>query len=40
MGTRGVGSLTGRVLGSVAAKVVELSPIPVVLVKKRSATKS
>ena len=40
MGTRGMGSLTGRVLGSVAAKVVELSPIPVVLVKKRGPKKS
>jgi nucleotide-binding universal stress UspA family protein len=39
MGTRGMGTFTGRVLGSVAAKVVELSPIPVVLVKKRSARK-
>jgi nucleotide-binding universal stress UspA family protein len=37
MGTRGMGSLSGRVLGSVATKVVELSPVPVVLIKKRSA---
>ena len=39
MGTRGMGTFTGRVLGSVAAKVVELSPVPVVLVKKRGASK-
>jgi nucleotide-binding universal stress UspA family protein len=35
MGTRGMGSLSGLVLGSVATKVIELSPVPVVLMKKR-----
>jgi nucleotide-binding universal stress UspA family protein len=35
MGTRGIGSLSGRLLGSVATRVVELSPVPVVLLKKQ-----
>ena len=35
MGTRGVGSLSGRLLGSVATRVIELSPVPVVLLKKQ-----
>jgi nucleotide-binding universal stress UspA family protein len=33
MGTRGLGSLAGMVLGSVATKVLHLSPLPVTLVK-------
>jgi len=33
MGTRGLGSVTGMVLGSVATKVVHLSDVPVLLVK-------
>jgi nucleotide-binding universal stress UspA family protein len=33
MGTRGLGSVKGMVLGSVATKVVHLSEVPVVLVK-------
>ncbi len=33
MGTRGVGVLEGMVMGSVAHKVVHLSPLPVTLVK-------
>lgn len=33
MGTRGVGALEGMVMGSVAHKVVHLSPLPVTLVK-------
>lgn len=33
MGTRGMGSALGRLLGSTAAKVVELTKIPVTLVK-------
>jgi nucleotide-binding universal stress UspA family protein len=33
MGTHGPGSLTGALLGSVAAKVVHLSPVPVMLIK-------
>jgi len=33
MGTLGRGGLTGAVMGSVAQKVVSLSPLPVVLVK-------
>jgi nucleotide-binding universal stress UspA family protein len=33
MGTRGVGVLEGVVMGSVAHKVVHLSPLPVTLVK-------
>ena len=36
MGTRGTGSLSRLVLGSVATKVIELSPVPVVLMKKRN----
>ena len=35
MGTRGMGSLSGLVMGSVATRVIELSPVPVLLVKKR-----
>ncbi|MSQ60404.1 MAG: universal stress protein [Betaproteobacteria bacterium] len=33
MGTRGMGSIANLLLGSVAAKVVHLAPVPVVLVK-------
>jgi len=33
MGTRGMGTITGLVLGSVATKVVHLSDMPVTLVK-------
>lgn len=33
MGTRGLGSVSGLVLGSVATKVIQLSPVPVLLVK-------
>jgi nucleotide-binding universal stress UspA family protein len=33
MGSRGMGSVLGMLLGSVAAKVVHLSPVPVLLVK-------
>jgi len=33
MGTRGMGAVAGLVMGSVAQKVVHLSPIPVTLVK-------
>ncbi|MDH5534976.1 MAG: universal stress protein [Betaproteobacteria bacterium] len=33
MGTRGLGSYTGALLGSVAQGVAQLSPVPVVLVK-------
>jgi nucleotide-binding universal stress UspA family protein len=33
MGTHGRGALAGAVLGSVAAKVIHLSPVPVLLVK-------
>lgn len=33
MGTRGLGKVSGLVLGSVATKVVHLSPVPVLLVK-------
>ena len=33
MGTRGMGALEGIVMGSVAHKVVHLSPVPVTLVK-------
>ncbi len=33
MGTQGRGALAGAVMGSVAQKVVKLSPVPVVLVK-------
>ena len=35
MGTQGMGSLSGFVMGSVASKVVHLSPVPVLLTKKR-----
>ena len=37
MGTRGMGTLSGLVLGSVATKVIQLSPVPVVLMKRRGA---
>ena len=33
MGTRGLGSVSNLVLGSVATKVIHLSPVPVTLVK-------
>lgn len=33
MGTRGLGPVTGMILGSVATKVIHLSPVPVILVK-------
>ncbi len=33
MGTRGLGRVSGLVLGSVASKVIQLSPVPVLLVK-------
>jgi nucleotide-binding universal stress UspA family protein len=33
MGTRGMGSVSNMVLGSVATKVIHLSPVPVTLVK-------
>jgi hypothetical protein len=33
MGTRGLGSVTGMLLGSVATKVIHLSDVPVLLVK-------
>jgi len=33
MGTRGLGPVTGMVLGSVATKVIHLSPVSVLLVK-------
>lgn len=33
MGTHGHGALTGALLGSVAAKVVHLAPVPVMLIK-------
>ncbi|HKA38961.1 MAG TPA: universal stress protein [Burkholderiales bacterium] len=33
MGTRGLGKVSGLVLGSVATKVIQLSPVPVLLVK-------
>lgn len=33
MGTRGLGSVSGLVVGSVATKVIHLSPVPVLLVK-------
>lgn len=33
MGTRGMGSVAGMLLGSVAAKVVHLSHVPVLLIK-------
>lgn len=33
MGTRGLGKVSGLVLGSVATKVIHLAPVPVLLVK-------
>jgi nucleotide-binding universal stress UspA family protein len=33
MGTRGMGSVTNMLLGSVATKTIHLSPVPVLLVK-------
>lgn len=33
MGTRGLGSISTLVMGSVASKVIHLSPVPVLLVK-------
>lgn len=33
MGTRGLGPVAGMLLGSVATKVIHLSPVPVLLVK-------
>jgi len=33
MGTRGLGAMSNLVLGSVATKVIHLSPVPVMLVK-------
>jgi nucleotide-binding universal stress UspA family protein len=33
MGTRGLGQVSGLVLGSVATRVIQLSPVPVMLVK-------
>jgi nucleotide-binding universal stress UspA family protein len=33
MGTRGLGKVSGLVLGSVATRVIQLSPVPVLLVK-------
>jgi nucleotide-binding universal stress UspA family protein len=35
MGTRGMGSVSSLVLGSVATKLIQLSPVPVLLMKKR-----
>ena len=35
MGTKGMGSLAGVVMGSVATKVIQLSPVPVLVMKKR-----
>lgn len=40
MATRGMGSVSGALLGSVATKVVHASPVPVLLMKKRAARKS
>ena len=37
MGTRGMGTVGGLVLGSVATKVIQLSTVPVLLMKKRAA---
>jgi len=33
VGTRGLGAVSGMILGSVATKIVHLSPVPVILVK-------
>jgi nucleotide-binding universal stress UspA family protein len=33
MGTRGMGSVSNLLLGSVATKVIHLAPVPVLLVK-------
>jgi len=33
MGTRGMGSMSNLVLGSVANKVIHLSPVPVLLLR-------
>lgn len=33
IGTRGLGGVSGMIMGSVATKVVHLSPLPVILVK-------
>jgi nucleotide-binding universal stress UspA family protein len=33
MGTRGLGTVSNLVVGSVATKVIHLSPVPVLLVK-------
>ena len=37
MATQGMGSLAGLVMGSVATKVVHLSPVPVLLMRKQGA---
>ena len=40
MGTRGMGSVSSLVLGSVATKVIQLSEVPVLLAKKRDSSAS